>query len=75
MGFGLPDMAQIIYKLSVTPSSAKSSGSSGNAVSNPKGPTTHYTLDFAVSLNQIKLDVQPVWESSCSTRSKGRRLR
>ena len=59
MGFGLPDMAQLIYKLSVTPSSAKSSGSSGNAVSNPKGPTTHYTLDFAVSLNQIKLDVQP----------------
>ena len=59
MGFGLPDMAQIVYKLSVTPSSAKSSGSSGNAVSNPKGPTTHYTLDFGVSLNQIKLDVQP----------------
>ena len=59
MGFGLPDMAQIVYQLSVTPSSAKSSGSSGNAVSNPKGPTTHYTLDFGVSLNQIKLDVQP----------------
>ena len=59
MGFGLPDMAQIVYKLSITPSSAKSSGSSGNAVSNPKGPTTHYTLDFGVSLNQIKLDVQP----------------
>jgi VWFA-related protein len=59
MGFGLPDMAQLIYKLSVTPSSARSSASSGNAVSNPKGPTTHYTLDFAVSLNQVKLDVQP----------------
>ncbi len=59
MGFGLPDMAQIVYKLSVTLSSAKSSGSSVNAVSHPKGPTTHYTLDFAVSLNQIKLDVQP----------------
>jgi VWFA-related protein len=59
MGFGLPDMAQLIYKLSVTPSSARSSASSGNAVSNPKGPTAHYTLDFAVSLNQIKLDVQP----------------
>ena len=59
MGFGLPGMAQIVYKLSVTPSSAKSSGSSGNAVSNLKGPTTHYTLDYGVSLNQIKLDVQP----------------
>ncbi len=59
MGFGLPDMAQIVYKLSVTPSSAKSSGSSGNAVSNPKGPTTHYTLDYGVSLDQIKLGVQP----------------
>ena len=49
MGFGLPDMAQIVYQLSVTPSSAKSPGSSGNAGSNPKGPTTHYTLDFGVS--------------------------
>ena len=26
MGFGLPDMAQLIYKLSVTPSSARSLG-------------------------------------------------
>ena len=59
MGFGLPDMAQIVYQLSVTPSSAKSSGSSGSAASDPKGPTTHYTLEFGVSLNQIKLDVQP----------------
>ena len=59
MGFGLPDMAQIVYKLSVTPSSVKPSGSSGNAASNPKGPTTHYTLDYGVSLNQVKLDVQP----------------
>jgi len=59
MGFGLPDMAQIVYQLSVTPSSAKSSGSSGTGVSNPKGPTTHYTLDYAISLNEIKLDVQP----------------
>ena len=55
MGFGLPDMAQIVYQLSVTPSSAKSSGSSGNA----KGPTTHYTLDYGISVTQIKLDVQP----------------
>jgi len=59
MGFGLPDTAQIVNKLSVTPSSARSSASSGNAFSNARGPTTHYTLDFAVSLNQIKLDVQP----------------
>ncbi len=59
MGFGLPDMAQLIYKLSVSPSSARPSGKSGNAVTNLKGPTTHYALDFGVSLYQIKLDVQP----------------
>jgi len=59
MGFGLPDMAQLIYKLSVIPSSAGPSGKSGNAVTNLKGPTTHYKLDFGVSLYQIKLDVQP----------------
>ena len=59
MGFGLPDMAQLIYKLSVNPSGANPSGSPGNAAINPKGPTTHYTLDFGVSLYQVKLDVQP----------------
>ncbi len=59
MGFGLPDMAQLIYKLSVSPSSAGPSGKSGSAVANLKGPTTHYALDFGVSLYQIKLDVQP----------------
>ena len=32
MGFGLPDMAQLIYKLSVSPSSAGPSGKSGNAL-------------------------------------------
>ena len=59
MGFGLPDMAQLIYKLRVSPSSAAPSGKSGNAVTNLKGPTTHYGLDFGVSLYQIKLEVQP----------------
>src|ERR1035438_4149803 len=40
MGFGLPDIAQLIYTLSVTPSSAKPSGSSGNAVGNPDRKST-----------------------------------
>lgn len=59
IGFGLPDMAQIIYVLSVNPSSAKASGSSGKAVTKLKGPTTHYALDFGVWPDAVKLDVQP----------------
>jgi len=59
MGFGLPDMAQIIYVLSVNPSNAKASGSSGKAVTKIKGPTTHYALDFGVWPEAVKLDVQP----------------
>ncbi|HZD30619.1 MAG TPA: VWA domain-containing protein, partial [Candidatus Angelobacter sp.] len=59
MGFGLPDMAQIIYVVSLNPSSAKPSGGSGNAVSKLKGPTTHYALDFGVWPDSVKLDVQP----------------
>jgi len=59
MGFGLPDMAQLIYRLSVSPSSAGPSGKSGNAETNLKGPKMHYALDFGVSLYQIKLDVLP----------------
>ena len=52
-------MAQIIYVLSVNPSSAKASGSSGKAVTHLKGPTTHYALDFGVWPEAVKLDVQP----------------
>lgn len=47
-----------MYELSVTPSRARALTSSGNTGSSEKGPTTHYTLDFGVPLNQIKLDVQ-----------------
>lgn len=58
MGFGLPDMAQIVYELSITPSRVRALASSGKDGSSEKGPTTHYTLDFGVPLNQIKLDAQ-----------------
>ena len=59
VGFGLPDMAQIIYVLSVNPSSAKAAVSSGKSGTHLKGPTTHYALDFGVWPEAVKLDPQP----------------
>ena len=55
MGFGLPDMAQTRLQVEGhSPSSAKSSGSSGNAVSNSEG--TDYTLrDWTTASRSTRL--------------------
>ena len=59
MSFGLPDIAQLVYKLSVTPSGSKPASSSGNALADFRGPGTHYVFDFAVSMYQLKLELLP----------------
>ena len=59
MTLGLPDVSQVIYKLSVNPLSANSSAKAVNAASALKGPITNYALDFGISLHQVKLDVLP----------------
>jgi len=59
MSFGLPDIAQLVFKLSVTPSGAKPSASSSNALADFKGSATRYAFDFAVSLYQLKLELLP----------------
>ena len=59
MSVGLPDIAQLVYKLSVTPSSEKAASSSSTALTDFKGPGTHYAFDFAVSLYQLKLELLP----------------
>ncbi len=59
MTLGLPDVSQIIYKLSVKPLSAGSSAKPVNASSPLKGPITNYALDFGISLHQVMLDVLP----------------
>jgi VWFA-related protein len=56
---GLPDVSQIIYKLSVNPLDPNSSAKPVSVPSAPKGPTTSYALDFGISLYRMKLDVLP----------------
>ncbi len=56
MNPGLPDMADLVYNLSVNPSNAKPSTRSGQMLTDFKGPVAHYALDFAVSLYQVKVD-------------------
>ena len=59
MSFGLPDIAQLVYKLNVTPTGTKPASSSGNALTDFKGTATHYAFDFAVSLYQLNLELLP----------------
>ncbi len=59
MGFGLPDMSQLIYKLSVNPADANSAGNGAHGVATLTGAKTTYGLDFGISLAGVKLDPQP----------------
>ena len=67
MGFGLPDMAQIVYKLSITPSRAKSPGvpATRSATRRDLLPTTRWTT----ASRSAKLSWRSNrMESPCSTR-------
>lgn len=56
MNLGLPDMAQLVYNLSVNPLTARGSARPGKMLTDFKGPLAHYALDFAVSLYQVKVE-------------------
>jgi len=61
MGRGLPDFAQVLYKVRVLPSSpqpAPDAPLEGNNT-NLKRPLTRYGLDFAISAGDLKLDAAP----------------
>ena len=55
MGFGLPDMSQLIYKLSVNPDESRSAETPANGAAQLKGPVKAYSFDFGISLYQMKL--------------------
>ena len=57
MSFGLPDVAQLVYKLSVTPSTNRPK--SNQALTDFTGPSVHYALDIAVSMYQLNLELLP----------------
>jgi len=57
MGFGLPDMSQLIFNLSVNPYEGKAA--TANGVAAVKGPTVTIGLDFGIALAGMKLAPQP----------------
>jgi VWFA-related protein len=61
MGRNLPDLAQIIYKVRVLPSNPQPAVGAARAGGNVdlKGPVTRYGVDFAVSVQDLKLEPMP----------------
>ncbi len=55
MGFGMPDFAQVLYKVRVAPVAAEATGS----VKELKAPTRRYGLDFAITPGDIHLEGGP----------------
>jgi hypothetical protein len=61
MGRNLPDLAQILYKVRVLPSDPQPAPQAARAGTNTelKGPTTRYSVDFAVAAQDLKLEPTP----------------
>jgi VWFA-related protein len=61
MGRNLPDYTQILYKVLVQPSNPQPAPDAPHIGSNTelKGPFTRYSVDFAISLGDLKLDPAP----------------
>jgi len=61
MGRNLPDYTQILYKVLVQPSNPQPAPDAPHIGSNTelKGPFTRYSVDFAISVEDLKLDPAP----------------
>ena len=61
MGRNLPDYTQILYKVLVQPSNPQPAADAPHIGSNTelKGPFTRYSVDFAISVGDLKLDPAP----------------
>jgi VWFA-related protein len=61
MGRNLPNYSQILYKILVKPANPQPAADAPRAGSNPdlKGPITRYGVDFAVAVDDLKLDPAP----------------
>jgi len=61
MGRNLPDYTQILYKVLVQPSNPQPAPDAPHIGSNTemKGPFTRYSVDFAISVGDLKLDPTP----------------
>jgi VWFA-related protein len=58
---GLPDFAQIVYKIRVVPSNPQPTTEAARAGDNTelKGPFTRYGVDFAIAAADLKLETTP----------------
>jgi VWFA-related protein len=61
MGRNFPDLSQIVYKISVVPAKPQPAPDAPRAGTNVdlKGPLTRYAVDFAVTVQDLKLDPTP----------------
>jgi VWFA-related protein len=61
MTFGMPDFAQIFYKVKVQPASPQPGPGAARAGSNTglKGPITRYSIDFEIATQNLRLEASP----------------
>ena len=61
MARNFPDLSQIVYKISVVPAKTQPAPDAPRAGANQdlKGPVTRYVVDFAVAVQDLKLDPTP----------------
>lgn len=61
LGFGLPDFSQIVYKIRILPSNPQPALDAAHIGSNHEsnGPVTRYSVDFAISVQDLKFDITP----------------
>jgi len=61
MARNFPDLSQIVYKISVVPAKTQPAPDAPRAGANQdlKGPVTRYAVDFAVAVQDLKLDPTP----------------
>lgn len=61
MGVNLPNFSQILYKVRVLPSDPQPKADAPLAGTNPdlKKPITRYAVDFAIAVQDLKLDLTP----------------
>jgi VWFA-related protein len=61
MGRNLPDLAQVVYEIRVTPTNPQPAPDAAHVGGNVelKGPLTRYGVDFAISPQDLRLDPTP----------------
>lgn len=59
MGFGMPDFAQVLYKVRVAPVAPDAANSGTGGAKESKTPIVRYALDFAITPTDLHLEAGP----------------